>query len=256
MIKKMYRNIARRATRLKRDWKKPILERRVNVAIVQPVILDVIAHDPEAFTQGLICQNGYLYESAGLYGHSSLRQMLPDGTIVRRIDLPGVFAEDLAISENELVLLTWRENIAIRYALPSLERLGFFCYRTEGWGLTHDGNVFFMSNGGGSLLMRDKHFKIIRKIPVKLDGRPVNGLNALEYVSGKIYANTWRSDFILEIDSHSGKVQKIADCSALVDIEKPRVPDDMLNGTAYCGDGDFFYLTGKRWKHIFRVKIS
>ncbi len=255
MIKRVYQGIARRLARYKRDWRKPVLERRTQVPIVQPVVFDTIPHDPKAFTQGLIYQDGRLFESAGLYGASSLRQMKPDGTIVRRIDLPDIFAEDITIFNGELVQLTWRENKALRYSLPSLKEKGVFRYTGEGWGLTSTQDHFIMSNGGGTLLIREKSFKTIEKLRVKLDGRLVNGINALEHVHGKIYANTWRSHFILEIDLRSGSVLRILDCSELIGIEEPRTPDSMLNGIAHCGDGDFFYLAGKCWKNIFLVKF-
>ena len=32
-------------------------------------------HDPQAFTQGLIWKDGFLYESTGLNGHSSVRKV-------------------------------------------------------------------------------------------------------------------------------------------------------------------------------------
>lgn len=256
MIKQLYDGMIRRLGRLKRDWRKPVLERRTNVPVVRPVLLDTIPHDPEAFTQGLIYRDGYLYESAGLYGQSSLRQMSPDGRLSNRVDIPEIFAEGIAILNNELVLLTWKENKAIRYSLPSLEQKGVFKYTGEGWGLTNDGTDFIMSNGSGSLLIRDKHFRIIRKLRVKLDSKPVNGLNALEYCDGKIYANTWRNNFILEIDLFSGNVLKIIDCAELFDIEKPDSPENTLNGIAFREDKGFFYITGKRWSNIYLVRMN
>jgi glutamine cyclotransferase len=256
MIKRLYHGVIRRLGRLKGDWRKPVLERRTNAPVIRPVLLDTIPHDPEAFTQGLLYRDGYLYESAGLYGQSSLRQMSPDGKILHRINIPEIFAEGISILNDELVLLTWRENKAIRYVLPSLEQKGVFKYAGEGWGLTSDGTNFIMSNGSGTLLIRDKHFNIIKRIRVKLDFRPVNGLNALEYFDGNVYANTWRNNFILEIDLSSGNVLKIIDCSELFDIEKPDSPGNMLNGIAFREDKDFFYITGKQWKNIFLVKFN
>jgi glutamine cyclotransferase len=256
MIKKLYHGVIRRLGRLKGDWRKPVFERRTNVPVVRPVLLDTIPHDPEAFTQGLIYRDGCLYESTGLYGKSSLRQMSPDAKILHRLNIPEIFAEGISVLNDELVLLTWKENKAIRYSLPSLEQKGILKYTGEGWGLTNDDTDFIMSNGSGSLLIRDRHFRTIRKLRVKLDSKPVNGLNDLEYVKGRVFANTWRNNFILEIDLSSGNVLKIIDCSGLFDIEKPDSPDNMLNGIAYREDKGFFYLTGKQWKNIFLVKFN
>jgi glutaminyl-peptide cyclotransferase len=256
MIKRLYRGIARRLRRFKRDWRRPIIEGRVRVPIVRPVVLDTIPHDPEAFTQGLAYKEGYLYESVGLYGESSLRKMSLDGKILHRINIPEVFAEGITILNDELVLLTWKERKAIRYSFPDLEEKGYFNYSGDGWGLTCDQSNFIMSDGSGILFIRDKNFKTIRKLRVKLDTKTLDRLNALEYLDGKVYANVWGNNFILEIDPHSGNVLRIIDCSELFNIEKPEFPDRMLNGIAYCKDGNFFYLTGKKWRNIFLVKIS
>jgi glutamine cyclotransferase len=256
MIKRLCRGVARRLRHLKGDWRKPVIEGRVKIPIVKPVVIDTLPHDPEAFTQGLAYREGYLYESTGLRGKSSLRKMSPDGKILHRINMPEIFAEGLTIFKNELVLLTWKERKAIRYSFPNLEEKGFFNYSGEGWGLTCDESHFIMSDGSGTLFIRDKNFKTVRKLRVKLDTKTIDRLNALEYLDGKIYANIWGDSFILEIDRQSGIVLRIIDCSELFNIEKPESPDSVLNGIAYCGNEDFFYLAGKKWKNIFMVKIS
>jgi glutamine cyclotransferase len=256
MIIRLYRGIARRLRRFKGDWRRPVFEGRVRVPIVRPVVLDTLPHDPEAFTQGLTYKEGYLYESTGLYGKSSLRKMSLDGKILHRINIPEIFAEGITIFDNELVLLTLEGRKAIRYSFPNLEEKGFFNYSGHGWGLTCDQSHFLMSDGSGILFIRDKNFKTIMKLRVKLDTKTIDRLNALEYLDGKIYANILDENFILEIDRNSGSVLRIIDCSELFNIEKPESPDSVLNGIAYRRDGDYFYLTGKKWKNIFLVKIS
>src|SRR6188474_2141801 len=54
-------------------------------------------HDPEAFTQGLIYRDGFLYESTGLNGRSSLRKVrLETGEVLQQHDLDArYFGEGL-----------------------------------------------------------------------------------------------------------------------------------------------------------------
>ena len=53
-------------------------------------ILNVFPHDVNAFTQGLVFENGTLYESTGLYNYSSLRYVeLETGKVLRLYSLPS-----------------------------------------------------------------------------------------------------------------------------------------------------------------------
>ncbi len=109
-----------------------------------------------AFTQGLLFHNGLLYESAGLYGQSSLRCVDPaNGSVIKNIPVPDVFAEGLALWDSTLVQLTWKEKAAIRYALVDFKMTGSFSYDGEGWGLTTDAHSFIIFGRamGPSLLM-------------------------------------------------------------------------------------------------------
>lgn len=237
------------------DWRKDVAGQRVELPIVKPIVLDRIAHDPEAFTQGLLYREGFIYESTGLYGQSSLRKTDLNGNIHLLVPFTEGFGEGLAYLNQELVQLSWREGLAVRCSFPGLERIGTFTYQGEGWGLCSNADRFVMSNGSGTLYIRDSNFKIVDQINVKLKNRSVRYLNDLEYVNGKIYANVWYADFLLEIDYRTGNVLRIIDCSDLVAMENPPSRENILNGIAYCQDHDVFYITGKKWRHIFIVKI-
>jgi glutamine cyclotransferase len=214
-------------------------------------------HDPAAFTQGLILVDSILYESTGLVGQSSLRRINPsDGNVVTNIPIPKIFAEGITVLNGELVQLTWKDGFALRYEFPSLkQKSDTFKYDGEGWGLTNDGTNFIMSNGSDTVYFRDGKFEIIRKLPVTLNGKPLPHLNELQYARGHIYANVWYRDLIVEISAVSGSVQRVIDCSELVNAERPRSRDDVFNGIAYCERNDEWYLTGKNWRNMFIVKI-
>jgi len=226
---------------------------------VTPEIVRMIKHDPAAFTQGLVFCDTLLYESTGLVGFSSLRRVDPrNGATISNAPLGGdYFAEGIAVLGGELVQLTWKNGVAIRYELPTLRRktLPPYNYKGEGWGLTNDSARFIMSNGSDTLYFRDKKFEIIRAVPVTLNGKPLIHLNELEYVRGNVYANVWYKNFIVEISMENGTVKRVIDCSELLRIESPSSVDQVLNGIAYDEKKDEWYLTGKNWKNIFIVKI-
>jgi len=224
--------------------------------VVKPVIIRTIAHDPAAFTQGLILVDSLLYESTGLVGHSTLRRIdASNGKALSKIPVPNVFAEGITILNGELVQLTWQNQFAIRYEFPSLRSTGMFKYNGEGWGLTNNGTDFIMSNGSDTLFFRNGKFEIIRRLPVTYNGRPLKHLNELQYVNGSVYANVWYKNFIVEISLADGRVTKVIDCSELVNIERPASKENVLNGIAFCKRKNEWYLTGKNWKNMFIVRI-
>jgi glutaminyl-peptide cyclotransferase len=228
----------------------------VSVQKSTPTIVRVIPHDSKAFTQGLFYYKGLLYESTGLYDQSSLRCLDPvDGHIVKKIEVPDVFAEGLCRMDSLLVQLTWKEKSAIRYSLADFSLKGFFSYEGEGWGLTSDGSSFIMSNGTDTLYIRNKHFRVTGKVAVTLSGRPLTMLNELEYVHGAVYTNVWFNTSIYVIRLSTGTVTRVIDCSSLVRRNGSHSEQDVLNGIAYNGRTGTFYITGKNWRYIFEVKL-
>jgi len=226
--------------------------------VVKPEIIRIIKHDPAAFTQGLISADTILYESTGLIGQSTLRRVdARTGNVISKIPVPDVFAEGITIFKGELVQLTWQHGFAIRYEYPSLKKkTSTYKYNGEGWGLTNDGAGFIMSNGSDTLYFRDDKFEVTRKLPVRLNGRPLVYLNELQFAKWMVYANVWYQDFIVEISLADGRVSKVIDCSELRKIEGTALSNDnVLNGIAWCPKRDEWYLTGKNWKNMFIVKI-
>jgi len=220
-------------------------------------VLSVRPHDPTSYTQGLVWDHGTLYESAGLYGRSSLRQVDPrTGKVLRRVDLgPAFFAEGLALAGNRLLQLTWKEGVAFEYDARTFERTGEFRYEGEGWGLCDDGRRLVMSDGSDHLGFRDRQtFALLGGVDVRRDGRPATELNELECVDGAIYANVWRTDEILRIDPASGRTTAVIDAGGLLEPSE-QAQADVLNGIAYDPSKKTFYITGKLWPKMFEVEF-
>jgi glutaminyl-peptide cyclotransferase len=219
-------------------------------------ILGVFPHDGRAFTQGLLWYDGSLYESTGLQGASSVRQVDRSGEVVRMVSLdPRIFGEGLARVDDRLYQITWQQGLAIVYDLATFEKLREFGYSGEGWGLCYDGERLVMSDGSSNLFLRDPQtFDLLGTIPVTLDGQPIDRLNELECVGDFVYANVWMTDNILRIDERSGRVDATIDASGLLTREE-RLGADVLNGIAFDPDRDTFLITGKFWPKLFEVRF-
>jgi glutamine cyclotransferase len=228
---------------------------KTGIRIVKPVLVAELPHDPAVFTQGLAVAGDFLYESAGLYGKSSLRRLTLTGELMAEVPAPQVFAEGIAVVGQELVQLTWREQLAIRYELPAMDRIGGWRYVDEGWGLAACADGYIMSNGTGQLVQRDASFAVKQTVPVSLQGRPIFWLNDLEYVAGLVLANVWGANFLLGIDYPAGTVSCIVDCGGLLEREQSSHSSHVMNGLAYCTADKTFFLTGKCWQAIYQVQL-
>ena len=220
-------------------------------------VIQVYPHDEDAFTQGLIFEDGILYESTGLYGHSTLRCIeLETGEILRRYDLSSqLFGEGITIVDDKIIQLTWRSNRGFVYDKRSFDLLQEFGYPTEGWGITYDGDRLIMSDGTATLHFLDPEtFEKVSQVEVH-DATPVAKLNELEYIHGEVYANIWQEDKIAIIDIQTGQVTAWIDLSGLQDLED-RDTDNVLNGIAYDVEEDRLFVTGKRWPQLFEIKLA
>lgn len=201
--------------------------------------------------------NGSLYESTGLYGQSSLREVDPaTGTVIRQIPLTELyFAEGLERVEDRLIQITWQEQIAFVYDIATFTQIKTFTYEGEGWGLCYDGTALYMSNGSDQLTVRDPDTFVVRQtIPVTLDGQPVVRLNELECVGSTIFANIWQTDTIVQIDKVTGQVVASIQADGLLTPEEAAATD-VLNGIVYLPATDTFLITGKLWPAMFEVRF-
>ncbi len=211
-------------------------------------------HDPGAFTQGLVWGAGRLFESTGLEGRSSLREVdWQTGTVRRQLSLDdGLFGEGLAMVGTELIQLTWKNGRAFARHIEDFSPKRVFSYEGEGWGLCYDGTALVMSDGSSMLYFRNPDtFAVERTLSVLRDGRAQYMLNELECAHGRVYANVWQTDEIVRIDPITGIVDGVIDASELR-REQPRNAD-VLNGIAFVGQLGRFLVTGKLWPIMYEV---
>ena len=222
-------------------------------------VVRTFPHDPAAYTQGLLYDDGFLYESTGQYGQSSLRKVeLETGAVVQLHQLDDrFFGEGLALLGNRLLQLTWRANKGFAYRLDSFEPLAEFTYPTEGWGLTHNGELLVMSDGSATLYFRDPFtFAEESRIAVVAQGRPISQLNELEWIAGEVFANIWRTDIIARIDPATGQVVGWIDLTGLLsDADRRGSNAEVLNGIAYDPEGERLFVTGKWWPKLYQIEL-
>jgi glutaminyl-peptide cyclotransferase len=233
------------------------VEQRVGTERLRVQVVATYPHDPNAFTQGLVLASGRLFESTGLEGRSSLREVeLTTGRVLRRLDVPApVFAEGLALVGTRLFQITWKHETVYTYDRDTFKKGPTFPYSGEGWGLCHNGQELVMSDGSARLTFRGPEtFRVMREVVVREAGRPVDQLNELECVGPHVYANVWMTDRIVRIDPKTGAVTATIDASNLLPSAE-RYGTDVLNGIAHDPANDTVLITGKLWPKLFRVRF-
>ncbi len=221
-------------------------------------VVDTFAHDPNAFTQGLVFEDGFLYEGTGLNGQSELRKVeFETGDVLQNTKLADrYFGEGITIFGDRIFQLTYQSKTGFVYDKESFELLQEFTYPTEGWGLTHDGEHLIMSDGTPMLYFLDPNsLRRVDKVMV-LDGeKAVWGLNELEYVEGQIFTNVWPGDRIARIEPGTGRVIGWIDCGGLFPAEQRSGEMDVFNGIAYDPNDGHLFVTGKCWPKLFEIKV-
>ena len=222
-------------------------------------VVNVFPHDPDAFTQGLIFRDGFLFESTGLAGQSTLRKVrLETGEVVQRLALePEYFAEGLTDFGSSLVQLTWQSNVGFVYDLATFARQRTFQYDGEGWGLARDANRLVMSDGSSTLRFLDPGtLRETGRITVTDGGLPVESLNELEMVKDELLANVWQTDHIVIVSPATGRVTGRLDLAALLPPADRMPPVDVLNGIAYDAARNRLFVTGKNWPRLFEIRVE
>ncbi|QKG78862.1 glutaminyl-peptide cyclotransferase [Tenuifilum thalassicum] len=221
-------------------------------------VIKTYPHDPNAYTQGLIFHNGFLYEGTGQQGASTLRKVeLETGKVIQSLNLSReYFGEGIAMLNDKIYQLTWTNGVGFVYDAATFKTLHTFGYSTQGWGLTTNGNELIMSDGSHIIyFMEPNGFSETHRIEVYDDNGPVKMLNELEYINGKIYANIYLTDDIIIINPESGAVEGRIDMRNLLKPNQRTGNEDVLNGIAYDPENNRIFVTGKLWSKLFQVEF-
>jgi glutamine cyclotransferase len=221
-------------------------------------IVNTLPHDPGAFTEGLVYDDGGLIESTGINGASTLRKVeLETGRVLQEVKLSDeYFGEGIAVLGGKIYQLTWQNHQGFIYDRKSLKREGEFSYTGEGWGLTTDGQSLIMDDGTNQIRFIDPTtFQVTKTIRVFAHGQPLNMLNELEYVKGELYANVWHTEYVVRIDPADGKLLGSIDFVGLYPPADNAQGEAVMNGIAYDAAGDRLFVTGKNWPKLFEVTV-
>jgi glutaminyl-peptide cyclotransferase len=232
-------------------------------------IVNTFKHDSKAFTQGLFFHNGFLYEGTGQYGDSTIRKVeIESGKVLQKQDISeDYFGEGTTILNGKIYQITWQDGKAFVYDAETFKLLKEFDYQGQGWGLTDDGKNLFMTDSTHIIRVVDPEtFKTIRTLTVlREDGKPLLQINELEFVKGEIWANVWHSEkpeilgkpnYIARIDAQSGKLLGWIDLGGISPEDVSRSDENTLNGIAYDEATDRIFVTGKKWKKLFEIKVK
>jgi glutaminyl-peptide cyclotransferase len=228
-------------------------------------VVHVYPHDRTAFTEGLFYLDGFLYESTGLDGRSSVRKVkLETGEVVQEHRLPeAYFGEGIVKWKDKMYQLTYKTEVGFIYDFNTLQKTGEFHYPGQGWAFTTDGKRIYM-DGSREVNAEESDpeiriwdpetLKQVGLIKVTDEGRPVPNLNELEWVRGEIYANIWQTFRIARIDPATGKVVGWIDLTGLLG-PNDRQDVNVLNGIAYDAQHDRLFVTGKLWPKLYEIKL-
>jgi glutamine cyclotransferase len=220
-------------------------------------IVNTYPHDTNAFTEGLVYSDGFLYESTGINGDSSLRRVnLTTGIVQQQITLPSqYFGEGITIVGNKIIQLTWQSHIGFIYDKTTFALLGNFSYTTEGWALTYDGKHLIMSDGSDNLYFLDPTtFQQTGQVTVHDGNTTIVNVNELEYIDSEVYANIWQTNNIAIINPQTGQIRGWIDLTGLPGEQNPNL-DAVLNGIAYDKTNNNLFVTGKDWPSLYQIKL-
>lgn len=231
-------------------------------------VMKLLPHDTTAFTEGLLFHDGQLYESTGTdsdmpESRKSLFGPVDTGTgkihPKVEIDRKKYFGEGIAFIDGKVYQLTYKTKVGFVYDATTFKKLGEFTFPSkEGWGMTTNGKDLIMSDGSSNITWLDPdNFKTVKTLTVTDNNGPVSNVNELELIHGFLYANQWQTDYIMKIDTSSGKVVGRLDLNSIASEVRNKFPGaEVLNGIAYNPASGLVYVTGKLWPNIYEIKFA
>ena len=244
-------------------------EKKVNFTLLNNVapkiynyeIINEFSRSNDSYTQGLEFYNDTLYESLGRYGQSKLVKVeFNTGKKLKEIKLPSeYFAEGITILNDKIFQLTWKEKVGFVYDIDNFNRINTFEYKNsiEGWGICNDGNKLYKSDGTDKIwILNPENQKEESYIEIYTNKNKVVGLNELEWIDGKIYANRYLFDGIAIINPKNGAIEGVINLSSLKSRVTQHEKLDVINGIAYNKKRNSIFVTGKMWDKLFEIRIK
>ncbi len=221
-------------------------------------VINSYPHDRRAYTQGLVYDEGFFYESTGQQGESSLRKVEPEtGKVVSQVSLDGsLFGEGVALLGDRIYQLTWTTKVGFVYEKSSMKQINRIYYQTQGWGLATIGDKLVMSDGTNVLWFLDQDFNVLSSVDVWDNKGMVDNLNEMEMIDGELWANIWQTDRIARIDPLTGKVLGYVELNNLLPREERSRETDVLNGIAWDAEGRRLFVTGKYWPRLYEITVA
>ena len=221
-------------------------------------VIKTYPHNRDAFTQGLVYDNGLFFEGTGQQTGSSLREVeLSTGKVIRQHNLDqSLFGEGITLYGDRIYQVTWENKVGFVYDKSTFSLIKKIYYGTQGWGLTTINDRIVMSDGTNVLyFFEPESFTVVSRIEVYDNKKKIDSLNELEYINGEIWANIWMSDLIARIDPQSGKVNGYIDLKGILPESERQADTDVLNGIAYDKEGGRIFVTGKKWPKLYEIKV-
>lgn len=227
---------------------------------IQYKIIKKYKHDNQAYTQGLIYEDGIMYEGTGTNGGSSLRKVdFKTGNLLQSYSLPSnIFGEGIVVKGSKIYQLTYRAKLVYVYDKNSFELLNTMTFEPEeGWGITNLGDNLAMTDGVSNYLyvLDPQLFTEIDRIPVYDNKGPLNSLNELENINGKIFSNIYQTSNIVVIDPATGRIEYVMYMQDLIPEEYIGDTDNVFNGIAWDPKTKHLFVTGKRWPVLYEIEL-